>query len=65
MGPGGRQQRADVAFYIEEAIKSGGNVLEVACGTGTLLELVLRWRELAPDRWVACHFADRPSFSPN
>jgi peptide/nickel transport system ATP-binding protein/oligopeptide transport system ATP-binding protein len=23
------------------------------------------WRELAPDHWVACHFADRPNFSPN
>jgi oligopeptide/dipeptide ABC transporter ATP-binding protein len=23
------------------------------------------WRELAPDHWVACHFADRPKFSPN
>jgi oligopeptide/dipeptide ABC transporter ATP-binding protein len=20
------------------------------------------WRELAPDHWVACHFADRPNF---
>ncbi len=23
------------------------------------------WRELAPDHWVACHFADRPNFSPH
>ena len=23
------------------------------------------WRELARDHWVACHFADRPNFSPN
>lgn len=23
------------------------------------------WRELTPDHWVACHFADRPNFSPN
>ena len=23
------------------------------------------WRELATDHWVACHFADRPNFSPN
>lgn len=23
------------------------------------------WRELKPDHWVACHFADRPNFSPN
>jgi peptide/nickel transport system ATP-binding protein len=23
------------------------------------------WRQLMPDHWVACHFADRPSFSPN
>jgi peptide/nickel transport system ATP-binding protein/oligopeptide transport system ATP-binding protein len=23
------------------------------------------WRELEPDHWVACHFADRPNFSPN
>jgi peptide/nickel transport system ATP-binding protein/oligopeptide transport system ATP-binding protein len=22
------------------------------------------WRELAPDHWVACHFADRPNFLP-
>jgi oligopeptide/dipeptide ABC transporter ATP-binding protein len=23
------------------------------------------WRELVPGHWVACHFADRPNFSPN
>ena len=23
------------------------------------------WRELIPDHWVACHFADRPNFSPS
>jgi peptide/nickel transport system ATP-binding protein len=23
------------------------------------------WRELVSDHWVACHFADRPNFSPN
>jgi oligopeptide/dipeptide ABC transporter ATP-binding protein len=23
------------------------------------------WRELAPDHWVACHFADRPHLSPS
>ena len=23
------------------------------------------WRELMPDHWVACHFADRPNFSPD
>jgi len=23
------------------------------------------WREVAPDHWVACHFADRANFSPN
>jgi peptide/nickel transport system ATP-binding protein len=23
------------------------------------------WRELGPDHWVACHFADRANFSPN
>jgi peptide/nickel transport system ATP-binding protein len=23
------------------------------------------WRELARDHWVACHFADRPNFSPH
>lgn len=23
------------------------------------------WRELAPDHWVACHFAGRPDFAPN
>jgi oligopeptide/dipeptide ABC transporter ATP-binding protein len=23
------------------------------------------WRELMPEHWVACHFADRPNFSPN
>ncbi len=30
-------QRADVGFYMEEAIKSGGQVLDVACGTGRIL----------------------------
>jgi SAM-dependent methyltransferase len=30
-------QRTDVDFYIEEAIKSAGRVLEVACGTGRVL----------------------------
>ncbi|MEP6508186.1 MAG: class I SAM-dependent methyltransferase [Gemmatimonadales bacterium] len=30
-------QRTDVAFYIEEAVKSAGRVLEVACGTGRVL----------------------------
>ena len=28
-------------------------------------EQVPDWRELAPDHWVACHFADRPDFSPD
>jgi peptide/nickel transport system ATP-binding protein/oligopeptide transport system ATP-binding protein len=28
-------------------------------------ERVPDWRELKPDHWVACHFADRPNFSPN
>ena len=28
-------------------------------------EKVPDWRELARDHWVACHFADRPNFSPN
>ncbi|WP_407147672.1 ABC transporter ATP-binding protein [Bradyrhizobium sp. ORS 86] len=23
------------------------------------------WRELKPDHWVACHFADRPNFPPS
>jgi peptide/nickel transport system ATP-binding protein/oligopeptide transport system ATP-binding protein len=23
------------------------------------------WRELMPDHWVACHFADSANFSPN
>ncbi|MGX9428534.1 MULTISPECIES: ABC transporter ATP-binding protein [Bradyrhizobium] len=23
------------------------------------------WRELQPDHWVACHFADHPNFAPN
>ncbi|WP_038379402.1 oligopeptide/dipeptide ABC transporter ATP-binding protein, partial [Bradyrhizobium elkanii] len=26
---------------------------------------VPEWRELKPDHWVACHFADRPNFSPS
>ncbi|MGY3491630.1 ABC transporter ATP-binding protein [Bradyrhizobium sp. USDA 4502] len=26
---------------------------------------VPEWRELKPDHWVACHFADRLNFSPN
>ncbi|HAQ83247.1 MAG TPA: peptide ABC transporter ATP-binding protein, partial [Bradyrhizobium sp.] len=28
-------------------------------------ERVPEWRELKPDHWVACHFADRPIFSNN
>jgi peptide/nickel transport system ATP-binding protein/oligopeptide transport system ATP-binding protein len=23
------------------------------------------WRELQPDHWVACHFAEHPNFAPN
>ncbi len=30
-------QRADIDFYVEEAIRSAGKVLEVACGTGRVL----------------------------
>ncbi len=28
-------------------------------------EQIPAWRELEPDHWVACHFADRPNFSPS
>ena len=31
------RERADVAFFVEEAVKSGGPVLEVGCGTGRVL----------------------------
>jgi SAM-dependent methyltransferase len=31
------RQRPDVAFYVEAAIKAGGPVLEVGCGTGRVL----------------------------
>ncbi len=29
--------RTDVAFYVDEAVKSGGRVLEIGCGTGRVL----------------------------
>ncbi|MEO7366685.1 MAG: methyltransferase domain-containing protein, partial [Gemmatimonadaceae bacterium] len=29
--------RRDVQFYIDEAVRSSGNVLEVGCGTGRVL----------------------------
>lgn len=32
---------------------------------GVCAEKTPDWRELAPDHWVACHFADRPNFAPN
>jgi len=32
---------------------------------GVCAEKTPDWRELMPDHWVACHFADRPNFSPN
>ncbi len=35
-------QRNDVDFYIEEAVKSAGQVLEVACGTGRVLLPIAR-----------------------
>jgi SAM-dependent methyltransferase len=31
------RNRPDVAFFVEEAVKSGGPVLEVGCGTGRVL----------------------------
>jgi SAM-dependent methyltransferase len=33
----GYQERADVPFYVEEAARAGGPVLEVGCGTGRVL----------------------------
>ena len=30
-------KRSDIAFYVEEAVKSGGAVLEAGCGTGRVL----------------------------
>lgn len=30
-------QRSDIAFYVDEAVSSGGNVLEAGCGTGRVL----------------------------
>jgi SAM-dependent methyltransferase len=33
----GYQERADVAFYVEEAARARGPVLEVGCGTGRIL----------------------------
>ena len=35
-------KRADLAFYLEEAEKSRGKVLEVACGTGRVLLPIAR-----------------------
>ena len=31
------RDRADVAFFVDEAVRSGGPVLEVGCGTGRVL----------------------------
>lgn len=31
------RERADVAFFVDEATKSGGPVLEIGCGTGRVL----------------------------
>jgi SAM-dependent methyltransferase len=31
------RNRPDVAFFVDEAVKSGGPVLEVGCGTGRVL----------------------------
>ena len=31
------RERPDITFYVEEAVKSGGAVLEVGCGTGRTL----------------------------
>jgi oligopeptide/dipeptide ABC transporter ATP-binding protein len=35
------------------------------CAQPVCAEATPGWRELMPDHWVACHFADRPNFSPN
>ena len=35
------------------------------CASSLCAERTPDWRELMPDHWVACHFADRPNFSPN
>ena len=31
------RQRSDVRFYVEEAVRSGGHVLELGCGSGRIL----------------------------
>lgn len=36
------RERADVAFYVEEAKSAGGAVLEVGCGTGRILLPIAR-----------------------
>ena len=36
------QARPDVAFYVGEAVRSGGAVLEVGCGTGRILLPIAR-----------------------
>jgi SAM-dependent methyltransferase len=36
------KERADVGFYVDEARKAGGSVLEVGCGTGRILIPVAR-----------------------
>ena len=35
-------QRADIGFYVDEALMSAGRVLEVACGTGRVLLPIAR-----------------------
>jgi len=31
------RDRPDITFYVEEAVKANGSVLEVACGSGRML----------------------------
>jgi len=39
---GAYNTRADVAFYVDEALRAGGNVLELASGTGRVLIPIAR-----------------------